>query len=246
MQKIKHGNYGKVAVTVSTNMNFNDRNSFLEDSIDRISNELESYIMSDVSDDAKVLADNIASGYAIQQSDTSIPLKDVDVRVYQSKASWQIAAYGPDLLYREFGTGQRGLEDPYPDSSVLMEYNWKYGSGPRVLHAGTWASGNINAEKIPGWYKSALKGTSKNFPKISKKDYVWLAPSAKTRKRPDASSRNMTHGLEPGRVWYDAWSDFEASYGIDEYYTAGLAKIEPRLTPKKLMIRIKDVFKGEK
>lgn len=246
MQKIKHGNYGKVAVTVDTNMNFDDRNSFLEDSIDKIANELESYIMYEVGDDVNVIASNIAGNYAAQQSDTDIPLKDVTVRVYQSKNSWQIAAYGPDLLYREFGTGERGIKNPYPESSVLTEYNWKYGSGPRVLHAGTWASGNINAEEIPGWYKSALKGTSKNFPKISKKDYVWLAPSAKTRKHPARSSRNMTHGLEPGKIWYDAWNGFEASYGTEEYYTSGLSKIEPRLTPKKLMIRIKDVFKGEK
>lgn len=56
---------------------------------------------------------------------------NISTKITETSKGYNLSAYGEDVIYAEFGTGDRGQEDSHPDKSKysLNDYN----SGPFIL-----------------------------------------------------------------------------------------------------------------
>lgn len=141
-------------------------------------------------------------------------VKNVTVYVDPTDKGYKVKVSGKEVLYHEYGTGTRGLENPHPKHNA--DGMKPYGSGRDIIHNGVRNDG----KDLPKWYilyrdfpRNDIKyGNGRiitdfgNEP-INRRDYVWRHNGI------------VTKGLPAGRFIYDA---------CEEYRKEGSAKFKDK------------------
>lgn len=213
--------FGKVAckITYSSKNNYFKGLSDVKGNIDDFVAELDEQLDFCALADAEKLANELAQNYELflDSSHISSKVANANVVVAKVKNGWKVDMYGKDILYHEFGTGQRGKSSKYP-RDILNFYNWDYIVGSQIIQNFRYVNGDnsSNGGKIPNWYIGMVtKG------KISSKDYIWMSPYGPSR------------GLYAGMFWYDTISDYTEDLKNPNNVTRELGK-------RTLMLRCKN------
>lgn len=134
---------------------------------------------------------------------------DIEISITDTKKGWVVHVKGDNLLYHEYGTGTRGLQNPHPthDKDGMKPY----GSGRNIIHNGVRADN----KDAPYWYKlyrdfpgyasnMLSKDLSNDFGdgNIRTTDYVWR------------HNYIITKGLPAGKFVYDSREEIQ-NYDIN-------------------------------
>ena len=138
---------------------------------------------------------------------------DIVISVTNTKKGWVVHASGDDLLYHEYGTGTRGLQNPHPNHA--KDGMKPYGSGQNIVHNGI----KNNGGNTPYWYKlyrdfpgfassMVTRDLRNDFEdgNIRASDYVWR------------HNYTITKGLPAGRFIYDSIEEI-ANYDVSGSHT---------------------------
>ena len=151
--------------------------------------------------------------YLNRISDYEHGTKNVTVVINNTKKGYVVKIYGKDVLYHEYGTGTRGLQNKHPRHNA--DGMKPYGSGRNIIHNGK----KNGSDETPYWYKmyrdfpggvsSKRESVNYNFPKtdfgnepIKSSDYVWR------------HNNIITKGLPAGRFVYDSCNELRSRGGL--------------------------------
>lgn len=112
------------------NFDFNTSSvSTLIEYFENLSNEIDNMGKTITYDIAEEGFKNLYNEYANRVKDENIV--DINIGIEQTTGGCQIVSQGRDVLYEEFGTGDKGEQSPHPDKYKydLDDYN----SGPFIL-----------------------------------------------------------------------------------------------------------------
>lgn len=112
------------------NFDFNTSSvSTLIEYFENLSNEIDNMGKTITYDIAEEGFKNLYNEYANRVKDENIV--DINIGIEQTTSGCQIVSQGRDVLYEEFGTGDKGEQSPHPDK---YKYNLDdYNSGPFIL-----------------------------------------------------------------------------------------------------------------
>lgn len=136
---------------------------------------------------------------------------NIKTSIVETKKGYVVRTSGKDVLYEEYGTGTRGLQNPHPKHNA--DGMKPYGSGRNVIRNGQ----KNNGLDAPYWYHlyrdfpSDFKDRDKipNMPKtdfgnnrIKNSDFVWMHNDI------------VTKGLPAGKFIYDSCREYRKSTGL--------------------------------
>lgn len=183
----------------------------LMDKLDNLPEELAKQTEEALALDAKTIAESMESNYSnyiatygdmkeIAKGRPPAPRVTVStVRIGNKEVRANVDfSVGKYTYYYEYGTGPIG-EGKYRIGGGQSRYpanklpdGWKYGGGPKVIHAGTYM-GSLNAYlEQPAWYQSMA---TKHYDFTQKFD-MWMSPMG------------ISLGIPAGRFYYDATSAY--------------------------------------
>lgn len=225
------GRFGKVEIKCE----LDSLSKLLEEKLATLDRDVYDETVEDLGWSMYELAQGLPGEYAhvAEDYERTIPdhLSPIMATVYSTKKGWQLVLSGEDILYREFGTGQRGMENPNNNQDMLDAYSWNYDTGQNVLHNGGWNNQNVNAERTPAWYTKGLNGETKKPIRTKKSDYVWMTPYG-----------FISHGIPAANIWSDMIFRVDEADPDDDVLDFDTFQITNPYSKRKLRMRVRDAM----
>lgn len=124
------------------NLDVNELNSLIK-SLYTLSSDMRKLPKKITKEVADIGQDFLENQYANTRTDHTIDIDTISTEVIEKGNTYQIVASGEEVLYAEFGTGEKGADDGHP---------WKGEFGLNAYNSGPYVSTHINKSGRHYWF----------------------------------------------------------------------------------------------